>query len=391
MKNLGCATLVLALAACASPGTPPGGPVDTQAPKIVRIAPDSAKTGVNPREVVFEFDEVVNERPAGAASLNALFLISPRNGETEASWHRHSISVRPHRGFKPNTTYTIELLPGLSDLRGNARNTGAETVFSTGPTIATGRIGGTLFNWAEGRTVARGLVEARPVTDTGTVYITTTDSIGDFALRHVPPARYRVLGYSDDNHNHGIDPREPFDSAIVDLTDTAKIELLAFVHDSVGTRLASVSVRDSVTLELVFDNPLSVKTLPTPASILIRGSDSTEIIPVASVTAPPADTAITAPTRAAAGAPTPTITPPPPVRKPSRPVPLRSLIVKLTRPLRPKITYRVRVTDVQNLIGVAKTSEKEVSLPVPPAPTAEKKPPVNVPPPTTKPPQPVKK
>src|SRR5512140_3396515 len=84
LKKLGYASLVLALSACASPGTPPGGPVDTQAPKIVRIAPDSAKTGVNPREVVFEFDEVVSERPAGAANLNGLFLISPRNGETEA-------------------------------------------------------------------------------------------------------------------------------------------------------------------------------------------------------------------------------------------------------------------------------------------------------------------
>src|SRR6476659_6710686 len=92
MKKVGPTFLMLALGACASPGTPPGGPVDTQAPQIVRIAPDSAKTGVKPREVIFQFDEVVNERPSGATSLSGLFLISPRNGEARADWHRSTIA-----------------------------------------------------------------------------------------------------------------------------------------------------------------------------------------------------------------------------------------------------------------------------------------------------------
>jgi len=372
VRHIAAGLIVLAVSACASPGTPPGGPPDTQAPKIVRIAPDSAKTGVNPQEVVFKFDEVVNERPSGAATLDALFLISPRNGDTQASWHRSEIAVRPRRGFKKNTTYTITLLPGLSDLRGNTRNTGAITIFSTGPTLATGRISGTLFNWAEGRIVSRGLIEARPVTDTASVYLTATDSVGDFALRNIPPARYRVRGFSDDNNNRGIDPREPFDTVIVDLADSAKVEILAFVHDSVGTRLSSISVKDSVTLNLNFDNPLSVTDTLKPAAIRIRGSDSTEI-PVASVAPPPPDTTTST------------------VRKPSRLVPLRMLIVRLSRPLRPKISYRVRVTDVHNLIGVAKTSERETSLPAAVAPPAATKPPTAVPPPVIQPPAPVKK
>ena len=50
--------------ACASPGIPPGGPVDTEAPKVLRIVPDSGKTGLTPPEVLFVFDKVVSERPA---------------------------------------------------------------------------------------------------------------------------------------------------------------------------------------------------------------------------------------------------------------------------------------------------------------------------------------
>jgi hypothetical protein len=370
LTALAWSTIVCSLDACASPGTPPGGPVDTQAPKIVRIAPDSGKTGVRPREVVFQFDEVVSERPSGAPSLSALFLISPRNGETQADWHRSEISVHPRHGWKANTTYTISLLPGLSDLRGNTRNTGAITVFSTGSSVATGRITGTLYNWAEGRTIPRGLIEARPSTDSATVYLAASDSVGVFMLQNVPPGKYNVRGISDDNSNRSLDPREPFDSAIVNLTDSAKIELLAFVHDSIGARLAGVNVRDSVTLELLFDNPLSVTAPVAASSVRVRASDSTDV-PIVSVAGPPPDT-----TKALL-----TDTVKVRLKKPSRPIPLRTLIVRLGRPLRQKITYRVQVTDIQNLIGVARTSEREVTLPIPVAPPVPAKPPVTPPPP----------
>jgi hypothetical protein len=399
MKRFAGFLVVLAVLACASPGTPPGGPTDTQAPRIVRIAPDSGKTGVRPREVIFKFDEVVSERPSGAQSLSGLFLISPRNGEARADWHRSEVAVHPERGFKANTTYTIDLLPGLSDLRGNTRNTGAVTVFSTGPTLATSRITGTLFNWTEGRTIPKGLIEARPVTDTGTVYVTATDSVGDFILSNIPNERYRVRGFSDDNSNRGIDPREPFDTVITTVADSAKVELLAFVHDSVGTRLSSVLVKDSVTLVLNFDNPLSVTTLPTPATIRVRGTDTTEVIPVVSVGPEPVDTAAAGKLPGGgvipavpAGAPVPTMaTPAVIVRKPSKPVPMRSLQVKLARPLRPKTTYLVRVTNVQNLIGVAKTSEREATLPLPTTPPTGAVPPGAIVPPAPPAPTPIKK
>ncbi|HMF86866.1 MAG TPA: hypothetical protein VK575_02225, partial [Gemmatimonadaceae bacterium] len=86
---------------CASPGMPPGGPPDVAAPQIVAIIPDSGNVGVSPKEVIFRFDEVVSERPQGAQSLEALFLISPRDGAPETSWHRDAIGVRPRRGWRP--------------------------------------------------------------------------------------------------------------------------------------------------------------------------------------------------------------------------------------------------------------------------------------------------
>ena len=355
MIRASLAALVVAIAACASPGMPPGGPVDAEAPEIVKIVPDSGKVGTTPPAVIFRFNEVVNERPSGAASLGALFVISPRDGEPRVDWHREEISVRPRRGWRKNTAYTITLLPGLSDLRGNARNTGAVTMFATGASIPTSRISGTLYNWGEGRAVTRnGIVQAWPRTDTTLIYVTATDSVGAFILGNLPPDQYVVRGISDENNNRGLDRREPFDTVSISLRDTARVNLYGFVHDSLGTRLQSVNVRDSATVELVFDNPISMAVPLTPADIRIRAADSSEV-GVLSVTPPPADTTAAA-------------------RALGRPIPPRTLTVKLARQLQPKSTYRVRVARITNLAGITRPGETLLTtaavLPTQPPPAA---------------------
>lgn len=360
--------LVAVLGACASPGMPPGGPEDKQAPQIVRIAPDSGKVDVTPSSVIFRFDEVVSERPSGAASLGALFLISPRDGEPRVDWHREEISVRPRRGWRKNTAYTITLLPGLSDLRGNARNTGAVTMFSTGATLPASHVTGTLYNWAEARVIPKGgLVQLWPRSDTTLVYITATDSLGSFVLRAVPPGNYVLRGVSDDNNNRGLDRREAWDTVGITLGDSAKVSVYAFVHDSLGARLMNAAYRDSVTLELSFDNPLSISSPMTPANVRIKGFDSTDV-GVLSVTPPPPDTTAA-------------------VRNLGRPVPPRSVLVKLSRPLRTGLSYRIRVTDVHNLMGIARSGEIIFKAPAPTAPNPAAVPPAAPPPAPT----PVKK
>ena len=339
--------------ACASPGIPPGGPVDTVAPKVLRIVPDSDKTGITPPEVLFVFDEVVNERPASAPSLDALFLVSPRDGTPNVSWHRKEISVRPHRGWKPNTTYTVTMLPGISDLRGNVRNAGAVTVFSTGPAIATARLAGTAFNWVVGTTAPRAFIEARPSTDSNTVYVTVADSTGTFLMRYMNPGTYRVRGIIDENSNRALDPREAWDTVTVALTDSAHVEIYAFPHDSVGARLSSVALRDSVTLELIFDHGINVNQQLTPQSVSIKTPDSAAV-PVVSVTRSAVVLDTTGPPRA----------------RPSRGIPSTSLLVRLGIQITQSTTLHIRTIDIKGLDGVGFTSDRVVTVapPKPPAP-----------------------
>lgn len=364
---------VLFLQACASPGMPPGGPPDTVAPQLIAIIPDSGSVGVKPKEVLFRFDEVVAERPPSVTTLADLFLISPRDGVPDVSWHRDAIAVKPTHGWRANTPYTVIMMRGLADIRGNVRNTGVTTFFSTGPTIPRTRISGQVFDWLTGTPAAGALVESFVQPDSIHPYVALVDTSGAFVLEHLPPARYAVRAYLDRNKNMGIDPSEPWDSASVNLSDSSRIELLLFVHDTVPPRLALIAASDSQTLRVTFDKPFDPAQTLTAANFAVIGPDSVPI-PIASANPEPRDTiGKTAPPVRAPSAPRAAVVPRVDTtaalkRVMSRPTAISAAIIKLQRPLKPKIVYRVRAIGIRGLLGRIGDSERPFTAPAPPAP-----------------------
>jgi hypothetical protein len=363
---------------CASPGMPPGGPPDVAAPQIVKITPDSGTVGVSPKEVIFRFDEVVSERPPGATTLDDLFLISPRNGTTRTSWHREAIGVRPTRGWLPNTPYTVIMLRGIADIRGNVRNAGASTFFSTGKTIPRTRLTGRVFDWVAGTPAGGALVESFVRPDSLHPYMALVDSTGAFTIEHLPAARYTVRAYLDRNKNLAIDPNEVWDSVSVDVTDSASATLLVFAHDTLPPRIRDVSAVDSVSLRVSFDRPVDPSQTLAPANFAVIGPDSVPV-PIVSVGARKDSAA--APVSPAPGAPQPT----PPGRVPVRrdttaaakPVmprasPISETVIVLQRPLAPKTTYRVRAIGIRGLLGHTGDSERGYATPAPAPPPAAK-------------------
>lgn len=348
------------VAGCASPGMPPGGPPDVEAPRLVGVAPDSGRVSVTPRSVTFRFDEVVSEAPPGATTLANLFVISPQHGTPVVEWQREEISVRPRRGWRPNTVYSVTMLPGLADLRGNVRREGAATLFATGPVIPATAISGVLFDWAAGSLVVAGLVQA--MTPDSTIYIAHSDSAGVFTLSHLPAGTYELKGVVDGNRNRALDPREPWDTVTVTLTDTARVELFAFVHDSIGPRIQAIVAADSITLRVQFGVPVDARTPLDPAWIRVQGPDSIPFA-IASTSLPDA-----APLDSAAA---------PPRVRPStmtRARPYREVIVVMAAPLQPGVTYTVVATGFPGLLGRVTSSIRSITIPVP-APAAPPTPP----------------
>ena len=161
------------LAACASEQFPPGGPERHAPPRLIELIPETNAVNVTTNRAVFRFDEVVSELPSGVESLDKLFLVSPneRKAPVSAAWHRTHISLSPRHGFRPNTVYTITMLPGMTDLRGNSIKRDTTLTFSTGSTIPPTAIRGVIFDWVKGTVAPKALIEAWVPSDTNTIWV----------------------------------------------------------------------------------------------------------------------------------------------------------------------------------------------------------------------------
>lgn len=272
------------VAACASEQFPPGGPILHTPPKILVTIPESDAVNVKDKHVVIKFDRVVSETPSGASALNLMFLMSPWTGTPDVDWHRDHITITPKKGLRPNTAYTVTMLPGITDLHGNSFKTPFILTFSTGPEIPATAIRGIIFDWVANKVASKALVEAIAKPDTNTVYIAPADSGGRFTIPHMPPGTYLVRGWVDANSNRKLDAREVFDTTTITLTDTARVELLAFIHDTIGPRVGDVKVVDSVTLRATLDKGLDPTQDISALRLSLKAKDSTSV-PIAKITA----------------------------------------------------------------------------------------------------------
>ncbi len=335
-KLIGC----VLLCACASQGMPPGGPPDTEAPHLLSVTPDSGRTLVKGNAAVFEFDEVVSERPPAATTLGDLFVVSPRQGAPNVAWHRSSITVKPRKGWLPNTTYTVTMLPGLADLRGNVNNTGATTFFSTGSAIDRGVIRGSVADLVIGGATGDAVVEARASSDTTISWMTRTDSAGSFELSHLPAKTFLVRAYVDKNKNFAADPDEPVDTATI-AAGSASTDFFLAVRDSVAPRVISAKIADSVTISVAFDRPADSTSASTAGNYRIVASDST-VVQITGVR-PTARDSVFLRFRA------------------RRPLPVASVTLTIARPLSEKTEYRLQANGVRGLVGQTTPSEVAVA------------------------------
>jgi len=384
-RGLSAAVLLAGALACASASPPPGGPEDRSPPRVVAITPDSNAVNFRERNVTFQFDETINDRGSGAQELDNFFLVSPSDGNPRVSWHRSRIDVRPREGFRENTAYTVTLLPGFGDLRGNVSRTGASVVFSTGPTIPTARIDGVVFDWAAERPAARALVQG--VTADSVTYLAQSDSVGRFTLGPLPPGSYLVRAIIDANSNRALDRNEQFDTARVVAPLAKPVELLTIVRDTLPPRISSVVPVDSLSLRVTFDRTLDPAQVLAPTAYRLVGPDSVAI-PIVAVLVPreeqaeylarqqaSADSARRA--DSLAGRPLPpriTIVEAnarrggPVGPKPSVPPPYTAVLLRIARPLAPNTNHRLSVTGARALSGRAQSSERTFTTPRPAAP-----------------------
>ena len=282
MKRAGAVVLMVA-SGCARSLAPPGGPPDRVPPGIISTLPDSlAVLPAFKDDVEFRFDEVIAEggNPnfgLGTGDLERLVLVSPSAGVPQVHWRRDRITARPRGGWRPNTVYRVELLPGLSDLSNNRLARGRVVTFTTGAPLPTARLRGLVVDWSTVRPLRGGLVEAIHLPDS-LGYRTVSDSVGRFDMGPVPEGEYLVYAVQDQNANRLRESRESYDSVRVAAGGSDVGELWVYRHDSTMVRLSSAVLNDSLSLQLSFSQQLNpYQRLPADSVRVLLLPDSTAV------------------------------------------------------------------------------------------------------------------
>lgn len=227
-------SLPILLNRCAQVAQPPGGKKDSLAPVLLKSIPANRELNYKGKTIELEFDEYIN-----AENLVQKVLITPQDSNTFVpKILPMGIRLTFNKPFKPNTTYTITFADAIRDIteRNVAKN--PKLVFSTGSTIDSLRISGTVID-ADSRLPILGMVvglfgpnDTLPVQRKRPQYFARTDSNGYYLLENVKSDQYKVFAFEDKDLNlvnNQPGERVAFRDSLLNLTrNYEEVNLVAF-------------------------------------------------------------------------------------------------------------------------------------------------------------------
>jgi hypothetical protein len=194
-----------AFCSCASVQSPTGGPRDSISPRIVRETPKNPTANFSGNTVSIEFDELIKLNN----EANEMSISPAPERFPDIKVRRQILDITFHDTLEKNTTYTINFGKAVGDVNENNRLKNYTYVFSTGNTIDSLTLSGTVSS-----TLAREksdiTVFILPLSQDSLFgkkkpgIFTTTDSAGNFTLRNLKENTYRVYALKEQGQGDRI-------------------------------------------------------------------------------------------------------------------------------------------------------------------------------------------
>lgn len=251
--------LMIVVYSCASMGNPDGGPYDEEPPKFVRSTPKPFAINSKEKKVTIEFDEFIKLEKAA----EKVVVSPPQLEQPEVKASGRKVVVGLVDSLRPNTTYTIDFADAIVDNNeGNPLGNYAFT-FSTGTTIDTMEVSGTVLSASDLEPVKNIQVGLHSdLSDSAFMKkpfdrVCRTDSRGHFSIRGIAPGKYRIYALMDGNQNYLFD---------------SKTEMIAF-SDSI----IIPAMEDAMRQDTIWKDSLTIDTIKSvgytrflPDDIILR-------------------------------------------------------------------------------------------------------------------------
>ena len=201
--------LVLFLAACAKVGSPDGGPYDETPPTLLKSTPLENAVNNKIKKIILEFDEYVKIENAS----EKVVVSPPQIEQPEIAAKGRKIEVELFDTLKENTTYSIDFSDAIVDNNeGNPMGNFAFT-FSTGESIDTLEVAGTVLN-AEDLEPIKGILVGlySDLEDSAFVKkpferVARTNGSGKFIIKGIAPGNYHIFALQDVDQNYAFNQK----------------------------------------------------------------------------------------------------------------------------------------------------------------------------------------
>jgi hypothetical protein len=203
-KTIGIAILCLLIfGRCAQQVSPTGGKKDTLAPNLVQSIPVNKTLNFKDSRIELFFDEYVV-----LDNITQKLIITPTI-ENPYTFKQNGMSVVLNfkKKFNDSTTYTLNFGDGIKDFAEKNPAKNLKLVFSTGASLDSGRVYGTLTDIRSNKPLFDALVGLYNVSDTlnvakqKPVYFSRTDSSGHFTIENTQIKDYKLIAIDDKNRN----------------------------------------------------------------------------------------------------------------------------------------------------------------------------------------------
>jgi len=286
MKYLYFLLFIFIVYGCANVAMPTGGPRDKTPPELVQSTPYSNQKNYNAKTLELTFNEDIKLKDP----KEEILIIPSLGKKTLFTVKKRKLIITPELPWLPNTTYSINFREGVQDLTEGNPAENLRLAFSTGPTIDSLFISGSvheLFTEKVPLKITVALYEA----DTFDIYkhtpqyFTKSDKEGYFDISNLKSSKYFIYAFEDKNKNLKVDSKtEKFGylSTPINLLEESQDSIKIFLQHVDARPLVLTNIRHTDKTSRVRFNKaidsLAIRGLSNKQAIYTYGTDQAELI-----------------------------------------------------------------------------------------------------------------
>lgn len=284
MKYIWAAILLIGFAQCANQTSPGGGPQDKKPPEVQNSIPKNNQKNFKGKAIELNFDEYVALKNA-----NEEILISPSIGkDLKIVAKKKKVILTPKENWKENTTYSINFREAIQDITENTPANNLRIAFSTGETIDSLQINGSIFEVFKNEipekiTVALYASDSFNIFKHQPTYFTKADKSGKFSIQNLKQGEYYIYAFEDKNKNLVVESKsEKFGFLAKQITlpnkDSIKIPLVRV--DTRPIKVTSFRPSQKITTLRLNKSVTAIKVKPYNKSsyLIYYGAKQDEVI-----------------------------------------------------------------------------------------------------------------